>query len=178
MSFNINEMRSQLRFEGARPTLFECRIFNPGNASGDLKTPFMVEAAEIPSSSLGLIQVPYFGRPLKLAGDRTYSPWAVTIINDEDFLIRNAMEEWSNRINSFQGNFRRLGRYKSDAEVIQYSKTGSVLRIYTLYGLFPEDVSPITLNWGDTDNIERFQVTFQYDYWTVTGGNTGDAGGS
>lgn len=178
MAFNINQMRSQLRFEGARPALFEVRIFNPGNASGDLKTPFMVEAAEIPASTIGLIQVPYFGRPLKLAGDRVFGPWTVNIINDEDFLIRNAMEEWSNRINSFQGNFRRLGRYKSDAEVIQYGKDGGVLRVYTLYGIYPEDVGAITLAWGDTDNIERFPVTFQYDYWTVTGGNTGDAGGS
>lgn len=178
MAFNINEMRSQLVYGGARQNLFQVRINNPANASGDLKTPFMVQAAQIPESQLGVIPVFYFGRQMKLAGDRTFGDWTVTIINDEDFLIRNAMEEWSNRINRLERNVREIGRYKSNATVIQYAKDGSPIRQYKFDGIFPSVISPIELDWANTDQIESFQVTFTYDYWTVSGGSTDRAGGA
>lgn len=178
MAFNINEMRSQLVYGGARQNLFQVRINNPANASGDLKTPFMVQAAQIPESQLGVIPVFYFGRQMKLAGDRTFGDWTVTVINDEDFLIRNAMEEWSNRINRLERNVRDINRYKSNATVIQYAKDGTPIREYKFNGIFPSVISPIELDWATTDQIESFQVTFTYDYWTVTGGTTNDAGGS
>lgn len=177
MAFNINEMRSQLVYGGARQNLFQVRINNPANASGDLKTPFMVQAAQIPESTLGVIPVFYFGRQMKLAGDRTFGDWTVTIINDEDFLIRNAMEEWSNRINRLERNVRDINRYKSNATVIQYAKDGTAIREYTFDGIFPSIVSQIDLDWGQTDQIESFQVTFSYDYWTVGQSVTGNAGG-
>ena len=178
MAFNINEIRSQLVYGGARQNLFQVRINNPANASGDLKTPFMVQAAQIPESQLGVIPVFYFGRQMKLAGDRTFGDWTVTIINDEDFLIRNAMEEWSNRINRLERNVREINRYKSNATVIQYSKDGSPIREYKFYGIFPSVISPIEMDWANTDQIELFQVTFSYDYWTVSGGTTDRAGGA
>lgn len=178
MAFNINEMRSQLTYGGARQNLFQVRINNPANSSGDLKTPFMVQAAQLPGSDVGVIPVFYFGRQLKLAGDRTFAEWTATIINDEDFLIRNAMEEWSNQINRLERNVREINRYKATADVIQYAKDGSELRTYQFDGLFPSNISPIELDWSTTDQIELFQVTFQYDYWTVSNGVTGDAGGS
>lgn len=177
MAFNINDIRSNLNFDGARQNLFEVRITNPANGVADIKTPFQVQAAQLPASNLGTIQIPYFGRFIKLAGDRVFDPWVVTIMNDEDFLIRDAMEEWSNRINLLEGNIRDIRDYKSQAEVIQYSKDGSVLRIYQFKGLFPSVVSPIDLGWDINDDIERFQVEFQYDSWRISGGNTGDAGG-
>lgn len=177
MAFNINEMRSQLVYGGARQNLFQVRINNPANASGDLKTPFMVQAAQIPESQLGVIPVFYFGRQMKLAGDRTFGDWTVTVINDEDFLIRNAMEEWSNRINRLERNVRDINRYKSNATVIQYAKDGTPIREYKFNGIFPSVISPIDLDWASTDQIESFQVTFSYDYWTVSGGTTDRAGG-
>lgn len=177
MAFNINEMRSQLVYGGARQNLFQVRINNPANASGDLKTPFMVQAAQIPESALGVIPVFYFGRQMKLAGDRTFGDWTVTVINDEDFLIRNAMEEWSNRINRLERNVRDINRYKSNATVIQYAKDGTPIREYKFNGIFPSVISPIELDWASTDQIESFQVTFSYDYWTVSGGTTDNAGG-
>lgn len=177
MAFNINEMRSQLVYGGARQNLFQVRINNPANASGDLKTPFMVQAAQIPESQLGVIPVFYFGRQMKLAGDRTFGDWTVTVINDEDFLIRNAMEEWSNRINRLERNVRDINRYKSNATVIQYAKDGTKIREYKFNGIFPSVISPIELDWASTDQIESFQVTFSYDYWTVSGGTTDRAGG-
>ena len=89
MAFNINEIKSQLTLGGARPSLFQVTLTNPVNTSGDLKMPFMCQAAQMPASTLGTIEVPYFGRKIKIAGDRTFAEWTITITNDEDFLIRN-----------------------------------------------------------------------------------------
>jgi hypothetical protein len=183
MAFNVNEIRSQLTLGGARGSLFQVTFTNPANSVADIKVPFMVRAAELPESNLGTIEVPYFGRKVKLAGDRTFGSWQVTVINDEDFLIRNAVEEWSQRINSNQTNLRSFGSaspllYKSTAEVTQFSKTGLPIRTYKFNGIFPQSVSPISLNWGDTDSIEEFQITFEYDWWEVSGGVTGNAGGA
>lgn len=177
MAFNINEMRAALRYGGARQNLFQVRINNPANSVGDAITPFMVQGAQIPESQLGVIPVFYFGRQMKLAGDRTFGDWTVTVINDEDFLIRNAMEEWSNRINRLERNVRDINRYKTNATVIQYAKDGTAIREYKFDGIFPSLISPIELDWGTVDQIESFQVTFTYDYWTVSGGTTSDAGG-
>ncbi|NDH48943.1 MAG: hypothetical protein EBY41_00060 [Proteobacteria bacterium] len=183
MAFNVNEIRAQLALGGARNSLFQVTIQNPANSAGDVKVPFMVQAAQIPQSTLGLIEVPYFGRKVRLAGDRVFGDWTVTVINDEDFLIRNAMEEWSNNINTHQGNIRSFGAaspslYKAQAQVTQFAKTGAPIRTYTFNGIFPTDISPIELDWNATDQIEQFTVTFQFDWWEVTGGITGNAGGS
>ena len=183
MAFNINEIRSQLSLGGARNTLFQVTIQNPANGAADIKVPFLVRAAQIPASTLGLIEVPYFGRKIRLAGDRTFADWTITVINDEDFLIRNAMEQWSNQIQSHQGNLRNFGTaspsaYKAQAQVTQFSKTGQPIRTYTFNGIFPTEVSPIEMDWNATDTIEEFTVTFQYDWWEVTAGTTGNAGGA
>lgn len=176
MAFNINDIKSQLTFGGARANLFQVRI-DTKNSGANQIVPFMVQSAQIPSSNLGTIRVPYFGRILKLAGDRTFDPWSVSIINDEDFKIRDAMESWSNSINRYQLNVRQLREYKSDATVIQYGKDGSVLREYKFVGIYPATISQIELSWGDVDTYQSFQVQFEYDFWEVTGGNTGNAGG-
>lgn len=176
MAFNINEIKGNFQFGGARQNQFLVEITNKGNPVGDLKTPFLVQGASIPGLQKGVIPVPYFGRTIKLAGDRVYPAWTVNIMNDEDFLIRNAMEEWSNRINSFEGNVRELANYKSRAQVTQFGKDGTALRKYQFEGLWPSDISPIELDWGANDQYETFQVTFEYDLWSVSG-ITGDAGG-
>jgi len=183
MAFNINDIRSQLVYGGARPSLFQVIISNPVNPVADLKLPFLCKAAQLPTSTLGLIEVPYFGRRLKLAGDRKFDSWTVTIINDEDFLVRNAMEQWNNYINLYQSNITALGSsspsvYKSQATVTQFGKDGKELRTYQFNGIYPETVAPIDLQWATVDEIEEFQVQFQYDTFEILAGPTGDAGGS
>ena len=183
MAFNINDIRAQLAFGGARPSLFQVIISNPVNPVADIKLPFLCKTAQMPSSQLGLIEVPYFGRKLKLAGDRTFDAWTVTIINDEDFLIRNAMEQWNNYIQLYQQNVTALGTgapslYKSQATVTQYGKAGEVLRVYQFNGIFPQAVGPIELAWNTVDEIEEFQVQFQYDTFEVLNSITGNAGGA
>jgi hypothetical protein len=189
-SRTLNDFKNRISGGGARPNLFECEITFPDNLNlgfggNDVEdtTRFLIKSAQLPASTINVIDIPFRGRNLKIAGDRTFADWSVTIINDEDFLIRNAMEEWSNRINSFEGNLRSFGSaspllYKSDATVTQFSKTGVPIREYTFHGIYPADVSNIDLDWDATDSIEEFRVTFLYDYWDVTGGVTGNAGGS
>jgi len=170
MAFNINEFKSQLVGGGARPSLFQVQITNPITAVADFKVPFMVRAAALPESNVGTYSIPYFGRFVKYAGDRTFADWPVTIINDEDFLIRNAMEAWTNAINSHDSNTRALPQtYKSNAIITQYSKDGRPLRTYVFEGIHPINVGAISMAWDSTDQIENFDVTFQYDMWRVEG---------
>lgn len=177
MAFNINEIKSQLSGGGARPNLFQVSFSNPANNSGFLKIPFMVQAASIPSSGVQEIGVPFMGRTIKIAGDRETPPaWPVEIINDEDFMIRNALEEWHNRINGLESNVRTLQNYKSEAQVIQYGKDGEILRTYHFHGIWPGRIGEIQLRWDQNNQIEVFGVDFNFDWWTVDG-KTGNAGG-
>src|SRR6056300_10485 len=170
MAFNINQFKSELVGGGARPTLFQVQITNPVDSSADFKVPFMVRSAGIPESVVGQYTIPYFGREVKYAGDRTFADWTVTVINDEDFAVRNAMEAWSNSINSHDSNIRALPQdYKSNGIITQYSKDGRALRTYVFEGMFPVAIDGIAMDWSQQDTIEEFSVTFQYDLWRVEG---------
>ena len=177
----ITEFRSRLSGGGARANLFEVEIAFPEELVIDLnlvtdKVPFLVKAAEIPASNLGNIPVPYRGRVLPVAGDRTFDPWTVTVINDTDFQIRDAMEKWSNSINDLQTAQGSIDPavYQRSALVKQLSREGSnpgdpekVLRTYNFEGIYPNTVSSIPLDFGATDQIQEFQVTFNYLFYEV-----------
>ena len=179
MAFNINEIRANLRSGGARPTLFQVTLDSPFSAELASVAPFMVQAATLPSSSISAIQVPYWGRKIKVAGDREFDDWQVSVMNDEDFKVRHALETWHNRINSMSGNLNTTAssapsNYKTQAEVKQYSKIGGPpVRIYKFYGIFPTAIGSIDVNWDATNQIETFAVTFSYDWFEVVGGTTG-----
>ena len=178
---NITEFRSRLSGGGARANLFEVEIAFPEELGINLsdisdKVPFLVKAAEIPASNLGNIPVPYRGRVLPVAGDRTFDPWTVTIINDTDFQIRDAMEKWSNSINDLQTAQGSIDPavYQRSAFVKQLSREGTgpgdpekTLRTYKFEGIYPNTVSSIPLDFGATDQIEEFQVTFNYLFYEV-----------
>ena len=178
---NITEFRSRMTGGGARSNLFEVEITFPdgigiSESSVSDKVPFLVKAAEIPASNLGNIPVPYRGRVLPIAGDRTFDPWTVTVINDTDFLIREAMEKWSNSINDIQTAQGSINPevYQTSARVFQKSREGvgpgdpeRDLRIYKFEGIYPNVVSSIPLDFGATDQIEEFQVTFNYLFYEV-----------
>ena len=178
MSFDVNEFRSQLKFDGARPNMFKVRFLNAGDVRFDSRTEFFVNAAEIPPEQIGIIEIPYFGRRIKIPGDRTFPQWTVQIMNDEDFAIRGALENWSNMMNDHSSNLRLNKHYLSDAEVIQMSKTGQEIRTYKFRNVFPSDVSPIALSWGTNDTIQEYTTTFQYDYWEVVQSATPTTGAS
>lgn len=177
MAFNVNEFRSQLEFDGARPNYFQVLLSFPGNVVNSnmagQKAQFMCKAAQLPSKTLGIAPAYYFGREIKLPGNVTYADWTITIINDEDFAVRNAYESWMNLINNAAGNVRdssmisSLG-YSVPATVLHYGKQGNVIKQYDFEGMWPTDPSPIDLDWGSNDAIEEFTVTMAYQYWTST----------
>lgn len=174
MAFNVFEFRSQMQGDGARPNLFEVQLtfptfINPGSASR--KVTFMAKTASLPGSTIGHVPVFYFGRETKLAGNRTFPEWTLSILNDEDFAVRNAFEKWMNSINRHVSNVRDLAAgnslgYATQALVKQFAKTGGVLKQYTFEGIFPVDVSQIDLDWGSNDTIEEYSVTLAYQWFT------------
>jgi len=197
MAFQISDFTTRLTGDGARPNLFQVSIpniptalnapnANPAASNPSTSLSFLAKSAQLPGSTLGTVPMYYFGREVKFAGNRTFADWTITVVNDENFLIRNSIEVWMNYINSNQGNIRGTGvqsnnfntnqalGYTSDAHVYQYAKTGGqdgvagAIKAYDFVGLFPVDLSPIDLDWGSNDSIEEFTVTFAYQYWTST----------
>lgn len=181
MAFNVNQFRQQLIGDGARPNLFEVRLNVPGyarTANVDRKLTFMCNSAQLPGSTVGIAPTYYFGREVKVAGNRTYPEWTINVINDEDFTVRNAMERWMNGINDPVANIRAASAgtvdngYGVDATVIQYGKKGNVIKTYDFVGMFPTDISPIEVNWSSNDQIEEFSVSFAFQYWTSRENNS------
>ena len=181
MAFNVNQFRQQLIGDGARPNLFEVRMNVPGYAKTngvDRKISFMCNSAQLPGSTVGIAPTYYFGREVKVAGNRQYADWTINVINDEDFTVRNSMERWINGLSDPVANIRAASAgtvdngYGADATVIQYGKKGNVLKTYTFVGMFPVDVSPIEVNWSANDQIEEFSITFAYQYWTSAENNS------
>ena len=178
MPFNINSFKQNgLIWGGARPSLFEVIVSAPPNIGIETTTStarmaFLCRAAELPEMTLSNIEVPYFGRKIKVAGDRSFADWTVTVMNDEDFIVRSMFEAWSNAINRIIANVRDINlnaeQYKTDVSVIQYGKDGTLLRGYTLVGAFPTTISAISLDWDTQNTVETFTVNFSYDYWIPT----------
>jgi hypothetical protein len=172
MSFNINNIKSNLQFGGARPSQFDIILIAPiaGIAAASVKLKFSAKATTIPVENLGQISVPYFGRVVKFAGERSYDDWNITVMNDEDWVVRRGMEQWMDAINQSQANVRNSGAtnspvsYKGTATVIQYGKQGNVIETYRLEGCFPFSIAAIDLNWETANAIEEFGVTLAYDY--------------
>lgn len=182
MAFNINEFIGRgLTEGGARPSLFQVTLnFPPGFTlipGTEEKFSFTCRATTIPASTIGQVDVPYFGRTIKLAGDRTFADWNVTVMNDEDYLVRDAFEAWHNSINSITGNNKALpgNVYKSlSATVVHFSKNGQRdIKAYTFVNIFPVNIAEMSLDWEATNQIQTFGVTFAYDYWLPFQGSTG-----
>ena len=143
---------------------------------------FLVKAANIPASVVGVVDVPYRGRMLKIAGDRTFEPWTVTILNDQSFKFRAFFESWSSNIQALQQNFQNsntIADYQAMAKVRQMDRKGSIIRTYKFEGIWPSNISAIELDWGNNDTPEEYTVEFQVQYWTYDNDiNTGNNSGS
>ena len=170
---NLTEFRSKLIGGGARPNLFEVQLSFPdalgiGNRTKLVELgKFMVKAANMPASQLGVIEVPYRGRTLKVAGDRTFEPWTITIVNDTNFSLRNAFEQWVRRINRPEQNTGKQNpaSYQSDMFVTQLDRKGKGIKTYQFYSVFPTNVSAIDLAFDSNDTIEEFTVELQVQWW-------------
>jgi len=178
----ISNFKSKLTGGGARANLFEVVLTFPDVAQPDSavldKARFLVKGANLPASNVAQIEVPFRGRVLKIAGDRTFDSWTVTVINDTDFAIRSAFERWSNTINRLSDNtgLTNPADYQSDAYVYQLDRDGSTLRSYRFFDTFPTQVGPIELSY-DAQGIQEFTVELQVQYWEAIKGSGPNAGG-
>ena len=179
----ITGFKSKLAGGGTRPNLFEVEIAFPNETQIDNdvkeKTRFLIKAAALPASNITPIDVNFRGRILKIAGDRTFDTWTVTVLNDVDFSIRSAFEKWMNLINKMEDNTGEQDPaiYQPDAYVHQLDRDGSTLRTYKFHDVFPTQVSQIDLSYETTDAIEEFTVEFQVQWWEALKGIGANAGG-
>ena len=176
MSFcrSIEDFKAVLSGGGVRPTMFQVELNFPSVVTPDPQIAanaghFLVKAASIPASTIGTIPIPFRGRDLKVAGDRSFADWSITVINDDTQVIRKAFEEWSEMIqnHNYSCGMNDIKKYFSDATVRQYDRDGSQLRAYKMNGCWPVEVGDIALDFGTKDTIEEYTVTFSYQYWTA-----------
>lgn len=178
----ITDFKSKLTGGGARSNLFEVVLSFPDIAAADInvldKARFLVKGANLPASNVAPLDVPFRGRTLKVAGDRSFESWTVTVINDTDFSIRSAMENWMNKINRVSDNTGETNpaSYTADAFVYQLDRDGSTLRAYHFYDIFPTSIGAIPLDYN-TSTIQEFPVEFQILWWEAVKGNSPAAGG-
>lgn len=186
--FNISAFKANgLRYGGARPSQFTVTLTFPSlpeiSATASSQLQFVCYAATLPESIIGSVEVPYFGRRIKLAGDRQFPNWSVRVLNDEDFNIKNAFEAWHNAINTIISNRldervanitspQNANSYKTRAIVTQFTKQGpgdidgdGAAKSYTFEGLFPVNIGGIQVGWHLNDQVEEFDVEFAYDWW-------------
>ena len=179
----ISDFKSKLTGGGARANLFEVVLTFPDivQPATDVldKSRFLVKGARLPASNIAQIEVPFRGRALKIAGDRTFDSWTVTVINDTDFAIRSAFEKWMNVINKMDDGtgIQNPEDYQKDATVHQLDRDGGILRSYKFWDIFPTAVSAIDLNYETTDTLQEFSVEMQIHFWEAFRGTSPAAGG-
>ena len=167
---NINEFKSRLRGGGARANQFKVTLPFPGYAAVGGETSdlaFLCKATAIPGQTLGNVAVDFRGRKLNIAGDRTFEPWSITVLNDTDFKLYRGFERWMNGINNMTDNegLTNPVDYQVDAFVDQLDRNGNTIKSYTLRGVFPTEVAPIELTYDEATAIEEFAVTLAYQYF-------------
>ena len=183
----LDSFKGRMIGGGARPNLFECELYFPQAAipvdttRSQLtdRSRFLVKAANLPASNVAAINIPFRGRNLKVAGDRTFDIWTITVINDVDFGIRTAFERWMNLINKHEDNagITNPTAYQRDMFVRQLGRAGvtgttpssdtqvPVLKQYRFYGTFPTNVGAIDLSYDQSDTIEEFTVDLQVQWF-------------
>ena len=179
----ITDFKSKMSGGGARPNLFEVELVFPDPIAieNDVKekSRFLVKAAQLPASNITPIEVNFRGRILKIAGDRTFDTWTVTIIQDVDFAIRSAFEKWMNFINKMEDatGAQDPALYQPDAYVHQLDRDGSTLRSYKFHDVFPTNISAVDLSYETVDSVEEFTTEFQVQWWEAIKGTGANAGG-
>ena len=164
----VDDMKAKLVGGGARPNLFKVTMAFPSYVTANVElASYMCKATSMPASTIAPIAVPFRGRNLQIAGDRTFDPWSVTIINDTDFNVRNSFEQWMNGINQHKLNtgLTQPSSYMADMIVEQLDKDGTVEKTYNIRGTFPTNLGAIELNYDSENVIEEFEVELQIQYW-------------
>ena len=182
---NVSSFLQEVK-QGVRPNMFQVDISFPGSVEADQTlVSYMCKSAVLPASNIGVIEVPFRGRTVKIAGDRTFDNWSATFINDKEMKSRAYFEQWLNQINTHKENTAQIidpTEYGRSLVVRQLEKdnsqAGDELRSYKLWYAFPISTSAIDLAYDSNDQIEEFTVEFQYSYWTVGDDSDTTAGDS
>ena len=176
----LTDFKTALSGGGARPNLFEVSMGNLPTNAGVLPDKFVMlcKAANLPASNVASIDVPFRGRIFKVAGDRTFDTWQITVINDNDFAIRKVMEDWMQHIAQYKdaSGTTDPATYMANATVTQLSRSASTItasstsgvadaKQYIFEDIFPTNISAIDLSFDTSDTIEEFTVEFQVNYW-------------
>ena len=171
---SIEDFKAVLQGGGVRPTMFEVELTFPSSITADStlatnESTFLVKSAALPASNVGVIEVPFRGRKLKVSGDRTFDPWAVTVTNDVSFNLRNTFEKWAEKIqnHNYALGATFLNTYFSSAIVRQLDRDGTQLRAYRFEGIWPSTVGEIGLDYDNTDSYEEYEVAFNVQYWSA-----------
>ena len=167
---NINDFKAKLAGGGARANQFKVTMPFPGysQVGGEIEElAFLCKTTQLPAMTLGSFTVPFRGRQIKIAGDRTYADWTIQVLMDTNFKLRNAFERWSNGINNATDGegLTNPADYQVDAFVDQLDRNGTPIKSYTLRGVYPIDVAAVELDYGTNDAISEFGVTFAYQYF-------------
>ena len=170
-SFDISAFRSKLKDGGARPNQFQVVIRYPdfiGQAAQEVGR-FLITTAELPGQTMGVTPVYYRGRLVKLAGDKEFAPFSCSIINDNDFTVRNSLEKWMGYMEDAvtKGGVVQPALYQSSIDIFQLDRNGNTLREYRIQGAFPVEIGPVQLDFGSNDQISTFGATFQYQTFTI-----------
>ena len=191
MSNNISDFAAGFVGGGIRPHLFEVKgeiggVEGVASNSRFADKPFHIKAASLPASTLGIIEVPFRGRKIKIPGDRTFAEWSITILCTGDMNLRGGFEAWSNDINEHvqntSGDHQPLSNAQApsifglseplifkDWSIRQLNRMGETVKDYTFVGCWPSEVGQIELDYETTDSVAEFPVTLQYSYWTTAG---------
>ena len=166
----IDDFRAKLVGGGARASQFKVMLTFPtwvAAAGAASSGEFLIKAASLPASTITPIEVPFRGRIAKIAGERQFANWNITVLNDNDFTIRNALENWSKGILEHDATNGRLApnEYTTDLIVQQLDRNNKSVKEYKFFNCFPQAISPIALDFGQTNQIEEFEVEFSIDYW-------------
>jgi hypothetical protein len=167
---DISKFKGLLGAGGARPNQFRVLLSFPSYVVVPNKEySLLVTGAAVPASNVNPTLIQYRGREVKLAGERIFDPWTITIVNDTEFSLRRPFEEWMNGMNNLVDNTGVLTPrdYQIDLEVEHLDRNDEVLQTYKLHSAFPINMSEIALQYGQNDVIEEFTVTFQYQHYTT-----------
>lgn len=169
--FNVERFKAALTSGGSRPNQFMVQLsfptFVPGQAIAVARSSFLITAAELPGQTINPAIAMYRGREVKFAGDRIFNPWTVTILNDAEMSIRNALEQWMNGMEDLVDKRGRLhpSEYQRDLDVFQLDRNGNITKAYKMVNAFPMDISPVALSFDINDQISSFSATFQYQHF-------------
>ena len=172
-TFNVDTFKSSLTNGGLRPNQFQVQLAFPtyveGKAIAVTRSTFLVSVAELPGQTVNPAIVQYRGREVKFAGDRTFAPYTMTVLNDTEMSIRSSMESWMSGMEDLTNKKGKLAPtdYQADVNIFQMNRNGDIIRSYSLRDAFPVDLSPIALDFGANDQISTFQVTMQYQYFNI-----------